>query len=59
MPIYTIPEMVGHSYLTTKNNIMTVFRVSGMCRLNKIIFEDNEFLPSEIANRPIPIDFLA
>ena len=56
MTIYEIAEMVGHAFpkAMTPHNIQSGFRVSGIQPVNPDIFTDDEFLPSEVTDRPLP-----
>lgn len=58
MTIYEIPAMVGKAFprAMTPSNIQSGFRVSGICPLDRDIFSDDEFMPSDVTDRPIPVD---
>lgn len=54
--IYDVAELVGKAYSQafTPRNISSGFEVSGIWPLNSNIFKEDEFLPSEVTNRPEP-----
>ena len=56
MKIYNIPALVNQAYLSamTPSNIISAFNSTGICPLNVDIFPDAEFIPSELADRPMP-----
>ena len=56
MTIYDVPELVGYAFpkAMTPENIQSGFRVSGIFPYNRNIFTDDEFLPSQVTDRPNP-----
>ncbi|XP_076805471.1 uncharacterized protein LOC143449241 isoform X2 [Clavelina lepadiformis] len=58
MTIYDIPDMVGRSFprAFTPVNIQSGFKVAGIYPFDSDIFTDVEFLPSDVTDRPIPIN---
>lgn len=54
MTIYHIPSIVNIAFplAMTPSNITAGFRVSGICPFNEDIFDDSEFLPSSVTDRP-------
>lgn len=55
MTIYDIPGIVAEAFpkATTPTNIMSGFRVSGIWPFNRDIFEDHEFSPASVTDRPL------
>lgn len=55
MNIYDIPAVLKDSFLLalTPLNIQKGFSVTGIWPFNREIFQDDEFLPAEVTNRPI------
>ena len=55
MTIYEIPVLVGKAFprAMTPVNIQSGFRVSGIYPLDRNIFTDDEFLPSDVTDRPL------
>ena len=58
MSIYDIPDMVGRGFprAFTSLNIQSGFKVAGIYPLDRDIFTDAEFLPSDVTDRPISVD---
>ena len=58
MNIYDIPDMVGRGFprAFTPLNIQSRFKVAGIYPFDRDIFTDAEFLPSDVTERPIPVD---
>lgn len=58
MTIYDIPVMVGKAFpkAMTPTNIQAGFRVSGICPFNPDIFDEADFLPSNVTDRPLEND---
>ena len=58
MTIYDIAAMVGHAFPRAMSpcNIQAGFRVSGIVPVNVDIFTDDEFLPADTTDRPMPRD---
>ncbi|KAG1676006.1 hypothetical protein GQR58_014449 [Nymphon striatum] len=56
MTIYEIPALVGKAFprAMTPVNIQSGFRVSGIYPLDRNIFTDDEFLPADVTDRPLP-----
>ena len=56
MTIYDIPDMVGKAFprAFTLVNIQSGFKVAGIFPLNRDIFSDLEFLPSDVTDRFVP-----
>ena len=56
MTIYDIASMVGDAFpkAMTRSNIQAGFRVSDIVPVNVNIFTDEEFLPSDRTDRPLP-----
>ena len=56
MTIYDIAAMVGIAFpkAMTPSNIQAGFRVSGIVPVNVNIFTDEEFMPSDRTDRPLP-----
>ena len=56
MTIYEIPGLVGKAFprAMTPVNIQSGFRVSGIYPLDRNIFTDDEFLPADVTDRPLP-----
>lgn len=56
--IYEIASLVGSSYPLAFNpgNILSGFRVSGICPFNRDVFRDDEFLSSYVTDRPATTD---
>nr|XP_023024975.1 uncharacterized protein LOC111513047 [Leptinotarsa decemlineata] len=54
--IYDIGELVGSAFLKvmTPCNITNAFRKCGIFPFDKLIFSDNDFLPSTVTDRPCP-----
>ena len=57
MSIYEIADMVGRAFprAMTPTNIQSGFRVSGIFPFDRDIFSDEEFMPSNITDRPMEI----
>ena len=57
MSIYEIADMVGRAFprAMTPTNIKSGFRVSGIFPFDRDIFSDEEFMPSNITDRPMEI----
>lgn len=55
MSIYDIPLILKEAlpFAATPNNIQKGFAVAGIWPYNREVFQDDEFLPSEVTNRPI------
>nr|CAD7203937.1 unnamed protein product [Timema douglasi] len=53
---YDVTELVGKAFplACTPTNVMHGFKVSGIYPLNENIFQDHEFLASNVTDRPIP-----
>ena len=58
MTIYDLPGVakVALPLATTPLNIQRGFQVSGICPYNRDIFTDDEFMPSNVTDRPAPQD---
>ncbi|KAG1702374.1 hypothetical protein GQR58_004503 [Nymphon striatum] len=56
MTTYKIPALVGKAFpqAMTPVNIQSGFRVSGIYPLDRNIFTDDEFLPADVTDRPLP-----
>lgn len=56
MAIYDIPSIVNTAFplAMTPSNINSGFRVIGVCPFNSNIFQDHEFPPSFVTDRPAP-----
>ncbi|CAH1961297.1 unnamed protein product [Acanthoscelides obtectus] len=56
MNIYDIPTVLRDSFslAVTPLNIQKGFKVTGIWPFNREIFQDDEFLPSEVTDRPKP-----
>jgi len=54
--IYDLAELAGEAFpkAFTPHNIQNGFRISGCYPINRDIFTDDDFLPSEVTNRPDP-----
>lgn len=52
--IYDISEILGRAFplAVTPTNIMSGFRVTGICPINPNIFTDDEFMSSFVTDRP-------
>ena len=57
MTIYDIPKIVGKAFLRamTPLNIQPSFRASGIYPFDPDIFQDEDFLPSHVSDRPMAI----
>ncbi|XP_072022943.1 uncharacterized protein [Amphiura filiformis] len=55
MTIYDIPPIVGQAFprAMTPANIQSGFRVSGVYPFDRDIFDDSEFMPADVTDRPI------
>lgn len=55
MTIYDVAELAGKALpkASTPSNIMSGFRVSGIFPFNRNVFEDWEFAPSNVTDRPV------
>ena len=58
MTIYDIPGVVRDSLPLALNpaNIMSGYKASGICPFNADIFQDSDFAPSYVTDRPNPIE---
>nr|KAI8763259.1 hypothetical protein BgiMline_006195 [Biomphalaria glabrata] len=58
MSIYQLAELGGTAFLkaSKKQNILSGFKTSGVWPLDKDIFSDDEFLPSDVTDRPMVAD---
>lgn len=58
MKIYDIPGMVKDSLPQALNpvNIMSGFEATGIWSLNENIFQDSDFVPSFVTDRPNPVN---
>ncbi|XP_055897466.1 uncharacterized protein LOC129928222 [Biomphalaria glabrata] len=58
LSIYQLVELRGTAFLkaSTKQNILSGFKTSGVWPLDKDIFLDEEFLPSDVTDRPMVAD---
>ena len=56
MSIYDIPGIVRYAFplAMTPGNIVSGFRVTGIYPFDRNIFRDDEFLPSNVTDRPLP-----
>ena len=56
MTIYNLPGIVGQAYpkAFTPLNISARFRVSGIFPFDRDIFGDEEFMPANVNDRPLP-----
>lgn len=54
MSIYDIPRIIAQAFplATTPTNIVAGFKTCGICPFNKNIFEEQEFMPSSVTDRP-------
>ena len=57
MTIYDIPGIVALAYPVAASsvNIQAGFRVTGIHPFNRDVFDESEFLPSFVTDRPVPI----
>ena len=57
MTIYDIPGIVALAYPLAASpvNIQAGFRVTGIHPFNRDVFEESDFLPSFVTDRPVPI----
>jgi hypothetical protein len=55
MAIYNIPSIVSQSLpnVLTPKNIKSEFLVTGIWPFNRDIFTDEDFLPSDVTDRPL------
>lgn len=55
--IYVIVEIIGNAVLKvmTTVNITKTFKACGIFPFNRNLFDDDDFLPSSVTNRPDPI----
>ena len=58
MTIYEIAGLVGKAFprAVTPTNIQSGFRATGIYPLDRIIFTDDDYLPSDVTDRPLPDD---
>lgn len=58
LTIYQVANLGGHAFLkaATPINIQSGFAVSGIWPFNEDVFTEDDFMPSEITNRPISKD---
>lgn len=56
MSIYDIPTVLKDSFSlgVSPHNIQKGFNVTGIWPYNRDVFQDDEFLPAEVTNRPLP-----
>lgn len=55
MTIYEIPGIISQAFplATTPSNIPAGFKACGICPFNRDIFQEHDFMPSSVTDRPL------
>lgn len=55
MTIYEIPGIISQAFplATTPSNILAGFKACGICPFNRDIFQEHDFMPSSVTDRPL------
>ncbi|GBP09108.1 Jerky protein homolog-like [Eumeta japonica] len=55
MTIYDIPGIIAQAFplAVSPSNIVTGYKACGICTFNRDIFQDHDFMPSSVTDRPL------
>lgn len=55
--VYQMAELMGEAWLRAANpmNIISGFKTSGIWPVNRYVFQDDQFLPSSVTDRDLPV----